>query len=56
MDSYIYGLNSSSKSIFIVIFTFCVINLFLSDSGTPFLREKPDKTRELSDLVLLTKL
>ena len=46
----------SSESILIVIVTFRVINMFLSDSDTPLFivrkaRSKFDKTRELPDLV-----
>ena len=36
MDSYVYGINTSSES----IITFRAINMFLSNFGTPVLREK----------------
>ena len=39
MDSCVCGINTSSENILIVIFTFPALNTFLSNSGTPILRE-----------------
>ena len=44
MDSYVCGIDmiryELRKYSHLVISTFCVINKFLSNSGTPILREK----------------
>ena len=49
---FVFNTNSASMLIMSYSFFFCVINTFLSDSGTPYYaKSKSEKTRELADVM-----